>query len=208
MLDIVTPEAVGIDSGQLARVGEHLGQRYVAPGKIPGSITLVARGGQACYLDIQGHRDVERGTPMTADTIVRIYSMSKPITSLAMMTLLERGLFSLDDPVHRFIPAWRNLGVWTGGSYPLFATAPTKRPMTIRDLLLHTSGITYGFYGDSLVRKAIAAAEIYAGDPSNEEFVERIAKGGIKVKKKKAAPAVDRRAVEFAWLKQLKEVIA
>lgn len=144
-MEIVTPESVGMDSGQLSRVSEHLAKRYVEPGKIPGSITLVARRGQACYLDVQGLRDVERGTPMTEDSILRIYSMSKPITSLAMMTLHERGLFSLDDPVHRFIPAWKGLGVWTGGSYPLFATAPTARPMTIRDLLMHTSGLTYDF---------------------------------------------------------------
>jgi CubicO group peptidase (beta-lactamase class C family) len=142
---LVTPESVGMDSGQLDRIREHLGKRYVEPGKIPGSITLVARYGQACYLDIQGWRDVERRTPMTADSILRIYSMSKPITSLAMMTLHERGLFSLDDPVHRYIPAWRNLGVWAGGSFPLFATVPPARPMTIRDLLLHTSGLTYDF---------------------------------------------------------------
>jgi CubicO group peptidase (beta-lactamase class C family) len=134
-----------MDSAQLARVSEHLRTRYVEPQKIPGSITLVARGGEACYLDIQGHRDVARGTAMTEDSILRIYSMSKPITSLAMMTLLERGLFSLDDPVHRFIPAWRDLGVWTAGSYPLFATEPCKRAMTIRDLFTHTSGLTYDF---------------------------------------------------------------
>lgn len=145
MLKLVTPESVGLDSGQLTRVGEHLEKRYVGPGKIPGSITLVARRGQACYLDVQGHRDVERGTPMTADTIVRIYSMSKPVTSLAIMTLLERGLFSLDDPVHRFIPTWRKLGVWTAGSYPQFATTPPQRHMTMRDLLTHTSGLTYDF---------------------------------------------------------------
>jgi len=163
VLQIVTPESVGIDSGQLSRVSEHLRKRYVAPGKIPGSITLVARHGQACYLDVQGHRDVERATPMTEDTIVRIYSMSKPITSLAMMTLLERGLFSLDDPVHRFIPAWRNLGVWTGGSYPLFATAPPQRSMTIRDLLMHTSGLTYDFLRASNIDYAYRKLQI--GNP-------------------------------------------
>ena len=97
MLDIVTPESVGLDSGQLARVGEHLAKRYVEPGKIPGSIALVARRGQVCYLDVQGQRDVARGTPMTADSILRIYSMTKPVTSVAFMTLFERGLFSLDD---------------------------------------------------------------------------------------------------------------
>jgi len=163
MLEIVMPESVGLDSGQLARVSEHLGKRYVGPGKIPGSITLVARRGQACYLDIQGYRDVERAAPMTEDTIVRIYSMSKPITSLAMMTLLERGLFSLDDPVHRFIPAWRNLGVWTGGSYPLFATEPPKRPMTIRDLLMHTSGLTYDFLRASNIDYAYRKLQV--GNP-------------------------------------------
>ena len=145
MLDLVTPESVGLDSGQLSRVSEHLSKRYVEPGKIPGSITLVARRGQPCYLDIQGQRDLERATPMTEDSILRIYSMSKPITSLAMMTLHERGLFSLDDPVHRFIPAWRDLRVWRAGSLPLFETEPTRRSMTIRDLFMHTSGLTYDF---------------------------------------------------------------
>jgi CubicO group peptidase (beta-lactamase class C family) len=134
-----------MDSAQLARVGEHLGKRYVEPGKIPGCMTVVARAGKACYLDVQGMRDVERGVPMTEDSILRIYSMTKPITSLALMTLHEQGLFSLSDPVHRYIPEWRNLGVWTAGSYPLFATEPAKRPMTIRDLFMHTSGLTYDF---------------------------------------------------------------
>jgi len=145
VLELVTPESVGLDSGQLARVSEHLGQRYVQPGKIPGCITLVARRGQACFLDIQGQRDVARAAPMTADTILRIYSMSKPITSLALMTLHERGLFSLDDPVHRYLPGWRDLRVWRAGSLPLFETERPKRDMTIRDLFMHTSGLTYDF---------------------------------------------------------------
>jgi len=145
VLELVTPESVGMDSAQLARVGEHLGSRYVDPGKICGSVTLVARGGKPCYLDVRGMRDVERGTPMSEDTILRFYSMTKPITSVALMTLHERGLFSLDDPVHRFIPEWRDLRVWTGGSHPLFATEPARRAMTIRDLLMHTSGLTYDF---------------------------------------------------------------
>jgi CubicO group peptidase (beta-lactamase class C family) len=144
-MELVSPESVGLDSGQLARVSEHLGKCYVEPGKLPGCITLVARGGKPCFLDVQGYRDVARGTPMTEDSILRIYSMSKPITSLALMTLHERGLFSLDDPVHRFIPAWRDLRVWRAGSFPLFETEPPKRPMTVRDLLLHTSGLTYDF---------------------------------------------------------------
>jgi CubicO group peptidase (beta-lactamase class C family) len=164
LLEIVSPESVGMDSDQLSRVSEHLASRYVQPGKIPGSITLVARRGQACYLDIQGQRDVERGTPMTEDSILRIYSMTKPITSLAMMTLHERGLFSLDDPVHRFIPSWRNLGVWSAGSYPLYATKPAQRPMTIRDLLMHTSGLTYDFMRASNIDYAYRKLQV--GNPS------------------------------------------
>jgi CubicO group peptidase (beta-lactamase class C family) len=143
--DIVSPESVGMNSGQLARVGEHLRRHYVEPGKIPGSIALVARHGKPCYLDVAGQRDLARGTPMSADTIVRIYSMTKPVTSVALMTLCERGLFSLDDPVHRFIPAWRKLRVRKAGSHPLFLTEPCARAMTIRDLLMHTSGLTYDF---------------------------------------------------------------
>ena len=145
MLDIVTPESVGLDSEQLARVGQHLSKRSVEPGKIPGSITLVARHGQPCYLDVQGQRDVERGAPMTADSILRIYSMTKPVTSLALMTLLEQGLLSLDDAVHRYIPAWRGLRVRKTGSFPLFDTVRCDRHMTIRDLFMHTSGLTYDF---------------------------------------------------------------
>lgn len=177
MLKLVTPESVGLDSGQLARINEHLGRRYVEPGKIPGSITLVARRGQACYLDVQGQRDVERASPMAEDSILRIYSMSKPITSLAMMTLLERGLFSLDDPVHRFIPAWRKLGVWTAGSYPLFATEPVKRPMTIRDLFMHTSGLTYDFLRASNIDYAYRKLQV--GNPQQgytlQDMIDQLA---------------------------------
>jgi len=139
------PSEVGMNAKQLSRIGEHLRKRYVDVNKIPGSLALVARQGKVCYFDAAGMRDVERGTPMTQDTICRIYSMTKPITSIAIMTLFERGLFALDDPVHRFIPQWRDLRVRTAGSYPLFETRPCERPMTIRDLLMHTSGLTYDF---------------------------------------------------------------
>jgi len=144
-MELVTPESVGLSGARLARIGEHLRGRYIEPGKIAGSLTLVARGGQACYLEAEGLRDRERGLPMTEDTIFRIYSMSKPVTSVALMTLYERGLFDLNDPVHRFIPQWRNLGVYKGGTWPLYETVPCTSPMTIRDLLMHTAGLTYGF---------------------------------------------------------------
>jgi CubicO group peptidase (beta-lactamase class C family) len=143
-----------MNGAQLARVGEHLRTRYVAPGKIPGSIALIARHGKVCYLDVAGARDRERGSPMTADTIVRIYSMTKPVTSVALMILYERGLFSLDDPVHRYIPGWKRLRVRKAGSHPLFVTEPCERPMTVRDLLMHTSGLTYDFMHASNVDAA------------------------------------------------------
>ena len=89
-MKIVEPEFVGIDHNQLGRVHQHLRDRYIEPGKIPGSLTLVERGGEVCLLDVQGQRDLERGTAMTDDTIFRIYSMTKPIISVALMTLYER----------------------------------------------------------------------------------------------------------------------
>jgi CubicO group peptidase (beta-lactamase class C family) len=175
--EIVTPESVGINSEQLARVGEHLRQRYVEPGKIPGSIALVARRGQVCYLDVAGQRDLERGTDMTADTIVRIYSMTKPVTSVALMILYERGLFSLSDPVHRFIPQWRKLRVRTAGSHPLFASEPCARHMTIRDLLMHTSGLTYDFMHASNIDAAYR--ELSLGLPRHgytlQEMIDQLA---------------------------------
>ena len=144
-MDVVKPESVGVNSEQLARIGDHFKTRYVDPGKIPGSLALVARRGQVCYLDVGGQSDLERDTAMRSDTIFRIYSMTKPITSVALMTLYEKGMFSLTDPVHRYIPSWRNLQVRKSGSWPLFLTEPCARPMTIRDLLMHTSGLTYDF---------------------------------------------------------------
>ena len=138
------PEDVGLSSLRLARIGDHM-KRYIDAGKIAGTLTLVARRGQVAYLEPQGHLEIERRRPVTADAVWRIYSMTKPITSVGLMMLYEEGRFQLDDPVHRFIPSWQNLRVFVGGNYPTFKTAPGERPMTIRDLLSHTSGLTYGF---------------------------------------------------------------
>jgi CubicO group peptidase (beta-lactamase class C family) len=141
---LVKPEEVGLSSSRLARIGDHM-KRYIDAGKIAGTLTLVARRGQIAYLEPLGHLEIERRRPVTADSVWRIYSMTKPITSVGLMMLYEEGPFQLDDPVHRFIPSWQNLRVYVGGNYPAFKTAPAERPMTIRDLLSHTSGLTYGF---------------------------------------------------------------
>ncbi len=138
------PEEVGLSSPRLARIGEHW-QRYIDAGKLAGTLTLIAREGKLAYFEPRGHLEIERRRPMTEDAVFRIYSMSKPITSVGLMMLYEQGLFQLDDPVHRFIPAWSDLRVFVSGNHPLFKTAPAERPMCIRDLLSHTSGLTYGF---------------------------------------------------------------
>jgi CubicO group peptidase (beta-lactamase class C family) len=173
----VKPESVGVDAAQLEYIETHLKQHYIDAGKIPGSLTLVARKGQVCYLEASGQRDVARGIAMAEDTIFRIYSMTKPITSLALMTLYERGKFSLNDPVHRFIPAWKDLRVRKAGSYPLFETQACRRPMTIRDLLMHTSGLTYDFMRASNVDYAYRKLGVGNPNPGYtlEDMIEQLA---------------------------------
>jgi len=139
------PEELGLSSERLERIATHLESRYVAPGKIPGCLTLVARRGHVAWCRAQGLMDAEREKPLSEDTLFRIYSMTKPITSVALMSLFEEGHFALGDPVDRFIPEWRDLRVFEAGVHPHFMTRPAERKMTIRDLLMHTSGLTYDF---------------------------------------------------------------
>ncbi len=156
----VSPESVGLSSVRLARIDQHLERRYLAPGKIAGALTLVSRGGEVVWLSPLGLRDRERGLPMTEDTIFRIYSMTKPITSVAVMTLYEEGHFQLDDPVGRFLPELAAPQVFVGGTDGGFLTRPVTRPITVRDLLLHTSGLTYGFMEATNVDAAYRARRI------------------------------------------------
>ncbi|WP_279244908.1 serine hydrolase domain-containing protein [Candidatus Litorirhabdus singularis] len=159
-MNIVDPVKVGMCPKQLQRIGSHLRNAYVDKGKIAGSLTLIARRGEVCYLEAEGSMDLERDKPMSADAIFRIYSMSKPVTSVALMMLYEQGKFSLSDPVHRYIPQWRNLAVYKTGTYPLMATEPCRKPMTIRDLLMHTSGLTYSFLRATNVDRAYRELEV------------------------------------------------
>lgn len=139
------PEDVGLSSDRLERITRHLDARYVAPGKIPGCLTLVVRRGRVAFCRAQGLMDAERERPMTEDTLFRIYSMTKPITSIALMSLFEEGHFALGDRVDRFIPEWKDLRVFEAGTHPHFMTRPVEEKMTIRHLLTHTSGLTYDF---------------------------------------------------------------
>ncbi|MDJ0847794.1 MAG: serine hydrolase domain-containing protein [Myxococcota bacterium] len=175
-IDVVQPEAVGLSRERLQRIDRHLERRYLAPGKIAGALTLVARKGQVAYLSPLGEMDLARGKPMAEDTLFRIYSMTKPITSVALMMLYEHGLFQLDDPVHKLIPEWRDLRVYRLGKHPSWVTDPCERPMSIRDLFIHTSGLTYGFMERTNVDHAYRRLGIGRESQKNlREMVESLA---------------------------------
>jgi CubicO group peptidase (beta-lactamase class C family) len=155
------PETVGMSSARLARLDEVMKRRYVDGGYLPGMLIYIYRKGQLVHTGMCGDMDLERGKPTREDAIFRIYSMSKPITAVALMMLVEEGLIGLDDEVSTHIPAWKNLAVYASGmpslltdAPPCYLTAPVLRPMKIVDLATHTSGLTYGF----MMRTAVDAA--------------------------------------------------
>ena len=140
----VDVEAAGLDPRRLGAIGDHLRSRYLEPGKIAGAQVAVVRNGVVGYFESFGERDRERGLPVSDDTIWRLYSMTKPVTGVAMMTLYERGHFQLDDAVERWIPEWENMTVSEPDPNGGTRVVPAHRPPTIRDILTHTSGIGYG----------------------------------------------------------------
>src|SRR5215471_19182276 len=141
-MQVVSPEEVGLSSAGLARIDAHFSSRYIEQGKIAGALTLVARRGKVAFLSPLGQMDRERAKPMLEDTIFRIYSMTKPVTSVALMMLHERAVFQLTDPVSRWIPEFEHLRVFKYGNHPNFITEPARRQMTVHDLLTHQSGIS------------------------------------------------------------------
>jgi CubicO group peptidase (beta-lactamase class C family) len=160
-------DEIGLSASRLERVDHVMKRRYVDSGRLPGLLTMVYRRGKLAHTGMSGHMDVERGKPMREDAIFRIYSMSKPITSVALMMLAEEGLIGLDDDVATHIPSWKNLGVYATGVPGLvttgqasFLTTPVKRPMKIVDLVTHTSGLTYGFMNRTNVDRAYREAHI------------------------------------------------
>jgi CubicO group peptidase (beta-lactamase class C family) len=138
------PKAAGLSPDRLQTLDSFLQSRYIDAGKIPGALTLIYRRGEVAHYSPLGFADVARETPVRQDTIFRIYSMTKPLTSVAFMQLVEQGFASLDDPVHRYIPEWKDLGVYVGGFMETFKTKRPERPMLMIDLMRHTSGLTYG----------------------------------------------------------------
>jgi CubicO group peptidase (beta-lactamase class C family) len=162
----------------LKRLGDTI-RNEIATGKIPGGILLIQQHGKMVHFECFGVRDPDTGQPMTPDTIFQIYSMSKAVTSVAAMMLVDDGKLSLDDSVSNYIHSFADAKVGVdlsdeAGKYPL-KLEPLKRPITIRDLLRHTSGITYGFFGETQVQKLYANPLLYAGDYDNADFADRIA---------------------------------
>jgi CubicO group peptidase (beta-lactamase class C family) len=157
-----SPESAGMSKPALDRIEDHLKRRYIDAGRFPGTQLLVYRRGNIVHSAVQGFADLERKAPLQDDSIFRIYSMTKPITSVAFMMLVEQGRVALDEPVHKYIPEWKNLGVFQAGIAPAFLTKPPARPMQIVDLLRHTSGLTYGFQQRSNVDAAYRDRQIGA----------------------------------------------
>jgi CubicO group peptidase (beta-lactamase class C family) len=172
------PASVGLSRERLQRLDRHLAERWIAPGRIPGALVLVHRGGRTAHLSCQGHADRERSRPVEPDTIFRIYSMTKPLASLAFMMLVEEGKVALDDPVARRIPEWEGLQVYAGGEAPPFSTRPPERPMLMVDLLRHTSGLTYGIQQRTPLDAAYRAEGIgvLGAEITLDEMVARLAR--------------------------------
>jgi CubicO group peptidase (beta-lactamase class C family) len=135
----------GLSASRLRRIDALLQSRYIDSGRLPCALTVVHRRGAIAHSSVLGYMDVERRRPLQEDTIFRIYSMTKPVTSVALLMLVEEGVLALDDRVDRYIPEWRDLGVYDGGFIGTFRTHPVATPMRVIDLLRHTSGLTYGF---------------------------------------------------------------
>ena len=158
----LAPKATGLSTARLERITENLERNYIGPGKIAGCQVAVARHGHLAYFRSLGQMDRETGRAMRDDALFRIYSMTKPITSVALMSLYERGYFQLNDPVSRFFPSWKAHRVWVSGEGKDMVTEAPNRPPSMRDMLCHTGGITYG--------NALAAL----GAPDSAHPVDRV----------------------------------
>jgi CubicO group peptidase (beta-lactamase class C family) len=163
------PGEVGLDAGRLGRIDTHF-RRYVDDGRLPGWTIAVARRGKVVHLAHHGLADVEAGRPVAADTIWRIYSMTKPITSVAAMMLYERGALELTDPVSRYIPAFADMRVYRGGSAANPGTVAATEPMRVWHLLSHTSGLTYGFHHAHPVDEMYRSKGFEFGSPAGMDL--------------------------------------
>jgi len=170
------PVKIGLSSSRLDRIKTWM-QGYVDGGKLPGAITLVARHGKIVFCEAMGYGDLENKKPLALDSILRFYSMSKPITAVAIMMLYEKGLFQLDDPLSNYIPAFKDMQVYQSGSSDNMTTSPAATPITIHHLLTHTSGLTYGMENQGGVPGLYAEnrTDFYPNDGPLASVVDRLA---------------------------------
>ncbi|GAA4573243.1 serine hydrolase domain-containing protein [Planotetraspora kaengkrachanensis] len=165
------PEEVGFDSGRLRRIDAHFAS-YVDDGRLPGWLVLVARRGEIAHLSTYGTRDMASGAPVETDTLFRIYSMSKPITSVAAMMLYEEGALELTDPISRFIPSFADMRVYEKGMAVRPVTRPATEPVRLWHLLTHTAGLVYGFQHVSVVDEIYRNAGFNRGLPGDLDLAE------------------------------------
>ena len=168
-LPLAVPEDVGVSTERLEKIAPAL-QKYVDKGQTPGFVTVIARKGKIAHFETIGMQDIENKKPVKPDTIFRIYSMSKPITSVAVMVLYDEGRIQLDDPVENYIPAFKDMKVFNNAQTKAHAA---KNKMTIKHLLTHTSGLTYG-WGDRPVDKLYAKLKVFEPDSTLAEKVEKL----------------------------------
>jgi CubicO group peptidase (beta-lactamase class C family) len=177
-LALAPPDSIGLSPKRLQVITDTL-KADIAKGVIPGAALMISRRGKVGYYEVMGNLDPEKKTPMTRDAIFRIYSMTKPITTVLAMMLYEDGKLALTDPVAKYIPTFKDVKVGEekrdGDKVTLELVAP-QRPMTIQDLMRHSSGLTYGFFGEGAVKKLYREAKLDDGDPDTAEFVDRLAK--------------------------------
>jgi CubicO group peptidase (beta-lactamase class C family) len=176
-IELGPPPGAKLSVEKLSRIDDFINGE-ISSGRIPGAVVLVQRHGKPVYFKTFGKRDVDKGIDMTPDAIFPIHSVTKTVTSVAAMMLVDQGKIALDDPVSKYIPSFAGMKVGVErkdeSGRPVLDLVPLRRPINIEDLLLHTSGITYGFYGEGLVKAAYA--DIYLGDFDNAGFAERISK--------------------------------
>jgi len=171
-LPFTSPRRAGFDPARIEVMHQTV-KRFVDEGKHAGIVTLVARNGKILDFQTYGYRDIQNNLPMERDTICRVYSMSKIIASIGTLILFEEGRFNLDDPVANYLPELQDMKVWIGGTQDAPETEPLKRPITIKHLLTHTSGLIYDFSGEDELTKLWRRANLWSG-PGLTNFLAKL----------------------------------
>ena len=174
-LPTASAESEGMSAERLARLSTGM-KELVDNGRLAGVVTMVSRHGKVVEFDAVGKRDIAANAPMQKDSIFRIYSMSKPITGVAMMMLFEEGKWQLNDPVAKYIPEFAKLKVYTTEANGNVVMKDQNHPVTMRELMSHSGGFTYGFFSQTAVDKMQVEADVLNPDITLDEFIKRVAK--------------------------------